>query len=221
MRKILFVLSILAFALAGCTDKDNEFVIVGEIADNSCDGAQIFLVPLTEPATHETVDSVVIRDRKFEFRGTKARVASLRLQMPQRLKFQELLVYTEPGTIKAHVAEFGSVTGTKNNDLLQQWKGIQESCVQARSEALESCNNDTRSLEYAKTLDSLKVVMGNATFNFVKASGLNPLSRFFYSGNRSNLTDAQKKELEYMEIDLQHQLDSIRQARSAANDKKN
>lgn len=220
MRNILFVFSVLLLFFCSCSD-NNKYVIQGEVADASCDGAQIFLVPLTEPAIAENVDSVVIRDGKFEFHGNRARICCLRLQMPQRMKFQELLVYTEPGTIRARIAEVGSVTGTKNNDLLQQWKGVQESCVEARAEALEANNNDTKSLAYAKVVDSLKVVMGTATYNFVKASGLNPLSRFFYAGNRSNLSAQQKKDLEYMEIDLQRQMDSIRQVRQAENaDKK-
>lgn len=212
MRKIFFFLSIAILALASCSD-DKEFVIKGEIADNSCDGAQIFLVPLTEPATHETVDSVVIRDRKFEFHGNKTRIASLRLQMPQRMNFQELLVYTEPGVITAHVAQRGSVTGTKNNDLLQQWKGIQESCVEARTEALEAVGNNYNDPEYRTVLDSLQTVMSDATFNLIKASGLNPLTRFLYAGNKTNLNARHQKELEFMEVDLQHQLDSIRKSK--------
>lgn len=214
MRKIFYIFAVVAMALTSCNN-NQEFTIEGEISDTSCDGAQIFLVPLTEPATHETVDSVVIKDRHFTFKGNKTRICVLRLQMPQRMNFQELLVYTEPGNIKAFVAQIGSVTGTKNNDLLQVWKTQQESCVQKRKDAYEACGGNMALPAYQHTLDSLNTVMADATYHLIKTSGLNPLTRFLYSGNKRNLTDEQKKDLQYMEDDLQHQLDSIRKARQA------
>ena len=193
-----------------------KFTITGTVADNSCDGAQIFLVPLTEPATHETVDSVVIKDGKFTFEGTKTRVASLRLQMPQRMKFQELLVYTEPGSIKAFVAPVGSVSGTRNNDLLQQWKTVMEGCVSARRAILDG----TRTIDspgVRPKIDSLTHIIGDATYKLVKESGVNPFSRFFYMSNRHTLSDQQKKDLQVMEDDYQHYMDSIRTAAAARN----
>lgn len=218
LRKTAFFVFSSLIALASCTQSD-KFVINGDIVDSSCNGAQIFLVPLTEPATHETVDSVVIKDGKFTFEGTKARICALRLQMPQRMYFQELLVYTEPGEIAAHVAQVGSVTGTKNNDLLQEWKTIQEECLKQRSDVLKECKSITDP-KAAHVIDSLKSVVGRATFKLVKESGLNPFSRFFYMNNRYTLNQQQRSELQFMEDDFQHQLDSIRKVRAAENAKK-
>lgn len=199
---------------ATATKTDGDFVINGTVSDNSCDGAQIFLVPLTEEATHETVDSVVIKDGKFSFKGNKARICALRLQMPQRMKFQELLVYTEPGTISAYVAADGSVTGTHNNDLLQEWKTVMQRCASARRSILDG-KHTIDSPGVRPKIDSLTQIIGDATFKLVKESGVNPFSRFFYMNNRGTMNDAQIKQLDYMEKDYQHYLDSIRQVAAA------
>lgn len=219
MRKTLFFLLTLLLAFASCTKEKplQKFVIEGEVSDHSCDSAQIFLVPLTEAATHETVDSVVIIDGKFRFEGTKVRVASLRLQMPQRMNFQELLVYTEPGVIKAKIATVGSVTGTKTNDLIQEWKTTQEQCMAMRTYTYGQCNENEASPRFQFVVDSLNKVMGNATFKVIKESGLNDFTRFFYSFNKRHMSEEQQKELQYMEDDYQHRLDSIRKARAAEN----
>lgn len=214
MKKILLVLVSL-LALVSCKDESKHFVIEGTIADTSCDGAQIFLVPLTEPATHETVDSVVIKDRKFRFEGDEARICALRLQMPQRMNFQELLVYTEPGNIEAFVSQHGSVTGTKNNDLLQEWKTIQERCFDIRNRTLDEVKYDYNSLRYHNVLDSLNRVMGDATYDLLKKAGINPITRFFYAGNKTNLSPEQRADLQNFEDDYIHQQDSIRKARAA------
>lgn len=212
MRKIFFIFCAIAFALTSCQNASEKYIIKGEVSDHSCDGAKIFLVPLTEEATHETVDSVVIKDGKFTFEGTKVQIAALRLQMPQRTKFQELLVYTEPGTIIAKIAPIGSVTGTKCNDQLQSWKETQEACFAAKQRVLEETHHDINSLAYHHAMDSLKTVMSDATYNLIKECGVSPFTRFFYMGNRSNLSDKQRADLKDMEADYQHQLDSIRKA---------
>lgn len=220
MRKFLFLLSALCL-LASCNQKSDDltgkFIIEGEVCDNSCDSAQIFLVPLTEPATHETVDSVYIIDGKFRFEGTKTRIAALRLQMPQRLKFQELLVYTEPGTIKAKLAEIGSVTGTKHNDLIQEWKTTQEECLKIRAEVLEQCNGNYQAPAYVAVYDSLNKVMGEATYKFLKSTDVNPLSNFFYLNNKGHMTQEQIDDLKPHQEYYEHVLDSIRKVRAAEN----
>ena len=217
MHKFLFLLSALCL-LASCKKSDDQtgkFIIEGEVCDHSCDSAQIFLVPLTEPATHETVDSVYIIDGKFRFEGTKTRIAALRLQMPQRIKFQELLVYTEPGTIKAKLAEIGSVTGTKHNDLIQEWKTTQEACLKCSAEVLEQNDGNYQAPAYIAVYDSLNKVMGEATYKFLKSTDVNPLSNFFYLNNKRHMTPEQIADLNAHEEYYQHVLDSIRKARAA------
>lgn len=220
-----FLLSFLAVVCMLCSCKsstgetvDGDFVINGTVSDHSCDGAQIFLVPLTEAATHETVDSVVIKDCKFTFKGNKARVCALRLQMPQRMKFQELLVYTEAGTITASVAAVGAVTGTRNNDLLQEWKNTMDRCNVERHKILDG-HTTIDSPGVRPKIDSLTQVIGDATFKLVKESGMNDFSRFFYMSNRRTMNDEQIKQLSEFEVDYHHHMDSINAAIREANKK--
>lgn len=126
MNKIIGLLVFTIFLLVSCTgsrqDNGGRCRIYGQVVNDMCDGATIFLVPISEPATNETVDSAVIKNKQFYFESHHEKLAVLRLQMPHRIKFQELLVVTEPGDIKVHLDSIGSVTGTPQNDSLQQWK---------------------------------------------------------------------------------------------------
>lgn len=217
MRKIFFILTTVVIALASCVgnDKNEGYVIYGEVENDSCNGAKIYLVPMTEPATHETVDSVVIVDRKFSFHGTVKRVAVLRLQMPQRFNYQELLLLTEPGIIQAKIARKGSVTGTRSNDLLQEWKSTMESCAEIRNTELTINNRDYNSPAYRRVADSLGLIVKDANLKIIKSMGFNPLSRYLYQCNRGNFPEGSKSELQSYEEDFQHYVDSIRKARAA------
>ena len=223
MRKIIFILTILIIALASCVDNDkNEgFVIYGEVENDSCNGAKIYLVPMTEPATHETVDSVVIVDRKFTFHGTTKRVAVLRLQMPQRFSYQELLLLTEPGIIQAKIARKGSVTGTRSNDLLQEWKETMESCAEIRNTKFVVNNRDYNSPAYRRVADSLGLIVKDANLKIIRSMGFNPLSCYLYRCKRGNFPEGCESELQNYEDDFQLYVDSIRKVRAAENKEQN
>ena len=72
MKKILFacVITLTTITLGGCKS-ENKIVngkchIMGTI-NPKFNGKKIFLVPMTRPATMETVDSMVVADGKFVF----------------------------------------------------------------------------------------------------------------------------------------------------------
>jgi len=85
-------------------------------------GKRMFLVPAVGPATAETVDSVVVKDRRFEFFTDSTKVAIIRPAYFHRTFSQDLLVVTEPGEIEVTIDTISSSRGTKLNNLLQQWK---------------------------------------------------------------------------------------------------
>ena len=70
MKIIASVMTLMALVLVGCTSSQKPVTgkchITGS-ANSRFDGKKIFLVPITRPATMETVDSVVISNGKFEF----------------------------------------------------------------------------------------------------------------------------------------------------------
>ena len=131
MKKLFYLL--LAFVCTGiicCTGKDkDEYVIKGSTSQSRLDGERVFLVPYGTKAYEDSigVDSVVIKNGKFEFRGHKGEFLA-RVTMDKRVRYgtQDLLIVTEPGEITVVIDSISSGKGTPQNDLLQAWKVLKQ-----------------------------------------------------------------------------------------------
>ena len=99
------------------------YIIEGNLPDTSFDGEWMYVVPLVN-APVSRVDSTIIKDAKFTFKGkvVKPEVFVIRARPFLRLSLQELLVVKEPGIIQAYVGQNSSAKGTALNDSLQSWK---------------------------------------------------------------------------------------------------
>ncbi len=127
--KKLFLLMMLAVVLAGCSQKaaqSGECVIKGMVADPSLEGKRIFLVPLEGPADAAHVDSIEIKDGKFEFHKDTVMMAKILMDYHYRFNIQTLLVVTDPGTVEVVIDSISSAKGTPQNDVLQRWKEMTE-----------------------------------------------------------------------------------------------
>ena len=118
---LLFIAVLAAFLLSSCGR--DQYRIHGRVASNDLDGVQVFLVPLghEEP---ENVDSVVIHDHEFFFKGREHWMCEIRLDRYNRDKGQNLLVVTEPGDIYVTIGPDSSGGGTPQNDSIQVWKDL-------------------------------------------------------------------------------------------------
>ncbi len=129
MKKII---AIVAFGLmtvtsmvvmAGCKATTKKTCrIHGTMESSRWDGKKIFLVPMfgLQDAAH--VDSVVIKDGKFEFSADTLEMKMIRVDYHYRDGVQDLLVVTEPGDVKVTVGANSVSGGTPQNDSLQVWK---------------------------------------------------------------------------------------------------
>ena len=127
--KKLFGLMLLAVVLVSCSQKtaqSGECVIKGMVADQSLEGKRIFLVPLEGPADAAHVDSIEIKDGKFEFHKDTVMMAKILMDYHYRFNTQTLLVVTDPGTVEVVIDSISSAKGTLQNDVLQRWKEITE-----------------------------------------------------------------------------------------------
>ena len=125
MRKILFCVLAVAVAtlLNSCHQQNpNECRIHGTMGSDQYEGKLIFLVPLNGPATMETVDSVEIKDKKFEFVTQKMQMYKILLDYHYRLGIQPLLVVGEAGDVQVVIDSISHSTGTPQNDSLELWK---------------------------------------------------------------------------------------------------
>ena len=166
MKKII---AILAFGLmtvtnmvvmAGCEVTTKQTCrILGTMESNRWDGKKIFLVPMfgLQDAAH--VDSVVIKNGKFEFTVDTLEMNVIRVDYHYRDGVQDLLVVTEPGDVKVTIGANSVSEGTPQNDSLQVWKDqmmkFNSEYNQLRMQARTAGSNDilmTKGKEIQKAL---------------------------------------------------------------------
>ena len=126
MRKFLFLCMALgAMMFVGC-QKSKVCQIHGTVVGEQYEGKRVFLVPFTGPATAETVDSIEIKDGKFEFTPDSMQMYKILLDYHYRFGTQPLIVVAEPGDIMVTIDTISSAVGTPQNDSLQVWKELTE-----------------------------------------------------------------------------------------------
>ncbi|MCR5713193.1 MAG: DUF4369 domain-containing protein [Prevotella sp.] len=126
MRKFLFLCMALgAMMFVGC-QKSKVCQIHGTVVGEQYEGKRIFLVPFSGPATAETVDSIEIKDGKFEFTPDSIQMYKILLDYHYRFGTQPLIVVAEPGDIMVTIDTISSAVGTPQNDSLQVWKELTE-----------------------------------------------------------------------------------------------
>lgn len=115
--------------MACCTKSYEEYVIKGSTSQSRLNGEKVYLVPYGSPAIQDSlgVDSTVIKDGKFEFRGHKGEfLARVTIDIRIRYGTQDLLIVTEPGEISVVIDSVSSAAGTPQNEALQSWKDLKE-----------------------------------------------------------------------------------------------
>lgn len=126
MKNIMIVvLAVFAFMVVACQSEKKEgglCRIEGQMPSDKWDGKYMFLVPMKNTDSIG-VDSVLVEGDKFVIETTKTNLMSvIRMDFHFRYGLQDLLVVTEPGTVKVKIGEESSGGGTPQNEALQQWK---------------------------------------------------------------------------------------------------
>lgn len=188
LKKNWALLALLFFVFA-TSCKQPAFEIKGELTDSHFDGEWIYLVP-TEPHTVNDVDSVLIENSSFVFRGNIERVAVIRMPMKQRMQIQELLVVTEPGKIEVKLDSISYGGGTVQNDALQKWKINRAETFSKLASARESAQKDS----------TLAIETEAKAFNYelLKKMGDNTLGNFLYSQVKVAVPDDKKAEIDLL-----------------------
>lgn len=109
--------------MVGCKSENASVCrIHGTMESNKWDGKRIFLVPLFGIYDAEHVDSVFIKDGKFEFTADTTEMKVIRVDYHYRDGAQDLLVVSEPGDVTVVIGANSVSSGTPQNDSLQVWK---------------------------------------------------------------------------------------------------
>jgi hypothetical protein len=130
MKKLIFFMMSLAavtlFVSCEQQQSKNWCRIHGTVIGPEYEGKRIFLVPLKGPATAETVDSMEVKDGKFEFMPDSPQIYKILMDYHYRYATQTLLVIAEPGDISVVIDTVSHASGTKQNDSLEAWKTVTE-----------------------------------------------------------------------------------------------
>lgn len=123
---VLFLLVTL-LGFVACDKRGEKFVIKGTTSQDRLNGELVFLVPFGGPQVEDSigVDSVVVKDNKFEFTGRGEYMARITMHKSVRYGTQDLLVVTEGGGVIDVVLDSVSHGGgTPQNEALEQWKNL-------------------------------------------------------------------------------------------------
>lgn len=193
-RILLFCISCLLWA--GCGNSGQNYMIEGTLPSVKYDGEWIYLVPMENAPGR--VDSARITNAAFSFSGQGEEMRVLRMRHLLRLYIQELLVVTEPGTIHVKADSIGSVTGTPQNDALQNWKEAREkgqASYRFIRKGLRTAAGED-SLHLTQMRDSLIMQEQEMNFLFLKEQGNNTLGTFMQKMLHGSLTEEQQKQLD-------------------------
>ena len=172
MKKNLFCMLAIAMIaiLAGCQQKNpDECRIHGIVVGEQYEGKRIFLVPLEGEATAATVDSVEIKNGKFEFATTNMQMYKILVDIHYRLNVQPIIIVGEPGDVRVSVDSVSHASGTPQNDSLEQWKlktelhNIQYYRMQRTIAQLKQEDNEQQAAAYKQQCDSIHIAYKNYT----------------------------------------------------------
>lgn len=165
MRKALqsvMAVGMILLAIACGNDKTGVCHITGTVDDPALNGRRIFLVPMGD-TRREVVDSIEIKDGKFEFTRDTVMMAQILLDYHYRMNTQTLLVVVEPGELQVQIGRVSSAAGTPLNDSLQQWKVATEShngriaMMRNNRKELEQKGNKPAADSVKQVIDSLRL----------------------------------------------------------------
>ncbi len=195
MKQLLYSL-FAAVLILSCTSKPT-FTIQGSLPSKKYDGKMIYLVPVKNPdATN--VDSFIIKDGKFEFKGNTERMSIIRMAPLYRLEMQELLVVTEKGVIKVSIDSNSVAKGTPQNAALQQWKDKQMQFLRFNNKAriaLDKKCSKLDSVVWKVKVDSANQSVKELGIKLMKVQKNNTIGQFFYEMYSPYLTAKDKATL--------------------------
>lgn len=143
--------------------------IHGTVVGEQYEGKRIFLVPFSGPATAETVDSIEIKDGKFEFTPDSMQIYKILLDYHYRFGTQPLIVVAEPGDIQVTIDTISLAVGTPQNDSLQVWKEMTEknrsqfTAMMRLADAKKKQNDTVQAAAIKKQADAMRLAYKNRT----------------------------------------------------------
>ena len=196
----LFSFSIILF-FSNCNN--NKTVIEGTLPNDTYDSETIFWVPM-EGEHPKPVDSTHVSKNKFRLvisAHNLNKMGIVRVKPYLRFDLQDILVFTEKGTVKVKLDSVSSSSGTPLNNVLQIWKDRKRVCDQEiyalMGELRKIEVTDKRKIE--EKIKKVNAAYYNDVYQIVVGSKDNEVGKFIYSLHKSVFTPKQIEELGIIE----------------------
>lgn len=200
MRKLLF-LSAIAVIFAACQSKSG-YTISGEVTDPNYEGQQVVLAAVTD-VSMVTVDSTLITNGKFEFKGETDTPVLRFITLGEDANKPRSIVVVEPGKIKIVYDSLFHVSGSPINDAYGDF-GLKQIEFADKLRALQtqfnsSVSDETMTEELnAELTASYETLSGEAralNYDFVIANIDNELGQYIFMTRSGMFDSEQQKEI--------------------------
>ncbi|MDR1810554.1 MAG: AhpC/TSA family protein [Prevotella sp.] len=203
MKKNLLFIAAIALLTAACADHD-AFVLIGETTDAGLNGKTVYLQKINaERNALEPIDSTVVADGKFTFKGIANKLPDLRFVTFRGEQQPAHIFILERGKISLSIDSVTTVSGTPLNEQYQ----ILEAEKNTLNDKMKALQEEYGKLVIAGELtqeaqariDSVyeKNVRDMATlfFNFAKDNMSNPVGEFIFESVAASMDYSQMSEL--------------------------
>jgi len=195
MKNILFL--IFFVSLAACTNPKQSCVIEGALPSDDYDNEAVYWVPMEgdhpkpvdSTRIHKNTFRIVISDHNLNKTGV------VRLKPILRLALQEILVYTERGTVNVKLDSISSASGTPLNDVFQKWKDRKYTYDRERYEIRKNNKNTLDQDEIKEKNEKLRDAYLDDIYLIIYENKDNDAGKFILSIHKSSFTPEQIKEM--------------------------
>jgi len=198
----IFLLVFTGFFTA-CTS--NNSVIEGTLPSDKYDKQVVFWVPM-EGEHPKPVDSTHVQKNTFRLvisPHNLNKMGIVRVRPQLRLALQEILVFTEPGTVNVHLDSISRATGTPLNETLQFWKDRKRTydvdTYRLRRKYRTAGEDEQSSIRVE--MENVSAEYHNDIYQLIVENKDNDLGKFLYSLHKGRFTTEQTEELSNYQLE--------------------
>ena len=196
----LFSYSVILF-LSACTN--HSTVIEGTLPSDRYNNEMVYWVPV-EGNHPKPVDSTRINKNTFHLiisAHNRDKMGIVRVKPLLRLALQDILVFTEKGTVQVKLDSNSSATGTPLNDVLQNWKDRKQiydkEAYALRKKYKTIGANDKNGIK--EEFENISAAYQDDIYQIIVENKDNEVGKFIYSLHKSLFTPEQINEVGMVE----------------------
>ena len=179
MNNSKYTFLLITVFFTACTSPNS--VIEGTLPSDKYDRQVVFWVPM-EGEHPRPVDSTHIQNNTFRLvisPHNLNKMGIVRVRPHLRLALQEILVFTEAGTVNVHLDSLSRATGTPLNETLQYWKDRKRTYD---VESFPEISGTVQSTTLKKPVENIKVNLLFLKHDFTEITQTDKEGRFYFRG---------------------------------------